>query len=169
MWGAASLGLFIFVSPVTCTLTGVHFWEKKSENSLSILPVKVTELDCNLLLLARELILLLHIHQPISELFLHALILALLVLSIPLGLQFSSLFFLHLLECLQEKLLNIRPLIKDHLRQGFQIDAFFHFESTRFSQTFELLILLLDDLLVLKLYQFSFFFKILNDLAERWL
>lgn len=109
----------------------------------------------------------LHVHQAIGELLLHALALSLLVFGVSLCLELSSLFLLDLLHGLEEELLDVRPLIKDHLSQSFQVDAFLHLESAGLGQTLELFVLFLDDLLVLELDQLSLLFKILHDLTQR--
>jgi hypothetical protein len=121
------------------------------------------------LLLRHFVLLLLHVHESISELFLHVAVLVLLILSVSLRLKLSSLLLLNLLQSFQKELLNIRSLVQDHLCQSFQVDALFHLESAGLSQRLQLLILLFNDLLVLKLYQLSFFFEVLHYLRKRGL
>lgn len=83
--GAPSLRWLFLVSPVAGALSGVHLGEQKSQNSLSVLPVEVTQLYCDLLLvLGQFVLLLLHVHEAIGKLLLHGVALILLVLCVSL-------------------------------------------------------------------------------------
>ena len=83
-----------------------------------------------------------------------------------LSLELSSLLLLDLLHGLKEELLDIAPLVKDHLTDSFQIGAFRALHPDGLSQVFQLLMLLSDDLLVLKLQELSLLFKVSYDLCQ---
>ena len=61
---------------------------------------------------------------------------------------------------------NITSLIKDHLANSLKVRSFLDLQFVWFCETFQIFILLFNDLLILKLDQLSLFFKILNNLAQ---
>ena len=103
MGRASSLALVISFSPVTGALSRVHLGEEETEDSLSVFPVEVRQLNGDLLLLC------LLLHEPVLVLFLRWVLIGLFLL------EFSSLFFFDLLHGFEEELLDVRSLVKDHL------------------------------------------------------
>lgn len=152
----------MFISPIRGALASIHFREQQSENSLSILPIKISQLHRNLGLshIGERIIVKLLLESSIL------LFLLFLELRISLSLQFSTLFFFDLFQRLQEELLDVRPLVQYHLTKRLQILTFSDFQFVAFGQGFELLILLFDNLLILEFDQFPFFFKIGDNLAQ---
>lgn len=80
--------------------------------------------------------------------------------------KLSTFLFFDLLHGFQEKLLNVRALVENHLTNRFQVATFLILLSDRFVEILKLLMLLTDNLLVLKLKKLAFFFEISYDLAE---
>lgn len=83
-----------------------------------------------------------------------------------LSLEFAALLLLHLLKGLQEELLDIRPLVQNHLAHSLQIKQLCSFKPNRFLQRCQLVVLLFDDLLVLELEEFALSLEVSNDLCE---
>lgn len=75
-------------------------------------------------------------------------------------------FFLDLLESFQKELLDLRSLIEHDLSKGSDVLELPRFVLEIFSETGNILSLLLDDLFVLEFEQFLLLFKIVDDLLE---
>lgn len=84
----------------------------------------------------------------------------------PLGFEAPPLLLLDLFECLQEELLDVAALVEDHLRQSLEVGRLLDLQLVALGQCFELVILLLYDLLVLKFDQFTLFFEVADDLVK---
>jgi len=63
-------------------------------------------------------------------------------------------------------LLDIASLVQDHLADGLQVGALLVFLADRLVQVFQLIVLLPDNLLVLKLQELALLFKIGHDLTK---
>ena len=93
-------------------------------------------------------------------------------MSLVLGrllLELASLLLLDLLQGFQEELFDVTALIKDHLGHSFQVGRFLPLHPDALSQILQLLMLLPDNLLVLKLKQLTFFLEISHDLTQGFL
>lgn len=62
----------------------------------------------------------------------------------------ASLFFLDLFECLKEELLDVAPLIQDHLAQCLQIFEFPRFQTDAFPESAYVFTLFFYNLLTLE-------------------
>ena len=83
--------------------------------------------------------------------------------------KLDALFFLHLLNTFEEKVLDVRSLVKHHLADSSQIFELLVFEPCRLDQVPQLGFLIPNNLFVLELEQFTFLFEIADDLCERFL
>ena len=77
----------------------------------------------------------------------------------------SDLLF-DLLECLQEELFDLTPLIKHNLGKSSHIPQFFVFDSQVLSGVDNGLTLLLNDALMLVSDHFFFLFEVTDDLSQ---
>jgi hypothetical protein len=82
-----------------------------------------------------------------------------------LFLQLSSLLLLDLFHGLKEELLNVAPLIQNHLCDSFQVCTLHALHPNRLCQVLQLLVLFTNDLLVLELEKFSLLFEVGHDLG----
>jgi len=82
------------------------------------------------------------------------------------NLSFLANFFLNLLECLKEELLNLRSLIQNDLSKSLNLLELSVFAPEDFSCIEDLLTLLFNDGLVLEANHFLLLFEITNDLLE---
>ena len=74
-----------------------------------------------------------------------------------------------MLHRFEEELLDVRPLVKDHLAEGLLVSGLLTLHTGRFCKVPLLFVLLANDLLILELEQLPFLFKVGDDLAERLL
>lgn len=86
--------------------------------------------------------------------------------SLSLSLQLAPLLLFDLFHGLEEELLNVTALVENHLSECLQIGALLDLHLIRLSQSLQLFILLLDDLLILELYQFALLFKVTHNLIQ---
>ena len=71
-----------------------------------------------------------------------------------------------MLHRLEEELLDVGPLVKDHLAECLLVSDLLSLQAGRFLKVSLLFVLLANDLLILELEQLSLLFKVCNDLAE---
>jgi hypothetical protein len=88
------------------------------------------------------------------------------VCALILECDLASLLFFDLFEGLKEELLDVTPLIEDHLAEGLQVLQLTRLQSDTLSQPADVLTLLFDDLLTLKTQEFFFFFEIRNNFTQ---
>ena len=81
-------------------------------------------------------------------------------------LKLSSFLLLDLLHGLEEELFDVGALVQYHLANRFQVRALLVFLTDRLVEIFELLLLLVHNLLVLELKQFSLFLEVGDDLSQ---
>jgi hypothetical protein len=166
------------IAPVTCRLACVHFAEKKTQHSLTVFPVEVSEFDGDFVgrvVRGKGALEVWHLGELGSrldqreELRLSEVLVLKALLFLKLRLEFAALLLLHLLKGLQEELLDVRALVQNHLANSLEIKQLCSFETNRLLQRCQLMVLLLNHLLVLELQEFAFFFEISDDLGETFL
>ena len=152
-WLSTTTLFFDGISPIGGSLSCIHFWEEKSKDCFSVRPIQIIQLHCHLLVwlrrtLLRFKVLLWKLGSGLDKWqkfwLLHGLG------TLQFSLQFPSLFFFDLLHRFEEKLFNVRSLIKNHLRNSFQIAALNTLHSYWFVQIFEFFVLFANNLLVLE-------------------
>lgn len=148
------------VPPAAGRLSSVHLAKKQSQHGLSILPIKVSQLNgdtlisgeqtCTLLLLALLKVGLLAVFRRWVDQGQKLRLLG----SLNLGhvfLKFQAFLLFNLLHGLEEELFDIGSLVEDHLADSADVLQLLVFYARSLSQVAKLLSLLLDDLLILEL------------------
>ena len=119
--GAPGRSVGIRVSPVGGRLACVHLWKQKTKNRFAVFPVEIVKLDCDLGLLHLLVLEVLFckfgsgIYQRQKLRLRHT------VLQISLSFFFAAFLLFYLLHALQEELLDVWTLIKNHLTKCSQV------------------------------------------------
>lgn len=155
------------VTPTARLFSSVHLWEKKAKNCFSICPIKIIKLDSDFLVwLGRVLMALKVLFRKFAAWFDQGKELWFMetLLCRHFRFKLSSLLLLDLFHRLEEELLDVWSLVKDHLANWFEVRAFLVLLTNWFVQVFKLFMLFPYDLLILELKQLAFLLKVGHNL-----
>ena len=142
------------LTPAASGLSSIHLREEQAKHSLTIGPIQIVQLDCDLLLWhGRWVLALIVLLWEFAARLDQRQELWLLVRSLCCDLSFhlSTLFFFDLLHRFKEELLDVGTLVQDHLTYLLQTWSFSVLLPNRLVQIVKLFMLLANDLLILEL------------------